>query len=129
MSGMKLAGPGMTVLAAGLAAVLLSTAAGAQKATPRGAKQYLASARELDRQALDGLRSPGGLSAARARVRASKADLGAALDTLGAAELSPAKTASIQRLLTAAATNKGRALRGSASRLGTSLQAALAQET
>jgi virginiamycin B lyase len=62
------------------------------------------------------------------QVQASQSDLAAALDTLGAAELPPDRTASIQRLLFAAAKSKARGLRGSASRLRTALEGALARE-
>jgi virginiamycin B lyase len=129
MRGMRLVRSAGFVLAAALAAVLVATAAGAHKADTRGAKEYLASVRARDREALSDLRSPAGLPAARMHIRASHADLGAALDTLGAAELPLDRTASIQRLLLAAATGKARALTGSATRLEVAVKVALGQET
>jgi virginiamycin B lyase len=111
-----------------LATALVASAAGSQQASPRGAKEHLASARERDRRALDALRSPQRLAAARTHARAAQAELGAALDTLGAAELPPDRTASIQRLLIAAAKVKGRGLSGSAARLRSALEAALSRE-
>jgi virginiamycin B lyase len=94
----------------------------------RGTKEYLASALRRDRQALNDLRSPAGLPAARTRIRASRADLAAALDTLGAAELPLDTTASIQRLLLAAAAGKARVLAGSAGRLEGAVKVALGRE-
>lgn len=129
MRVMRLARRGVVVLVAGTATVLAATAAGSQQAGPPGARAYLASARERDRLALVDLRSTSGLAAARTRVRASRADLAAALDTLGAAELPLDRTGSIQRLLLAAATGKARALASSAVRLRAAVAAALVQET
>ena len=59
----------------------------------------------------------------------SRADLAAALDTLGAAELPPDRTAAIQRLLIAAAAGKARALAGPAGELARAVRVALGQET
>ena len=117
------------LLAAGLAVVLVATAAGAREAGSRGAREYLASALQRERRALNDLRSPAGLQAARTGIRASRADLAAALDTLGAAELPPDGTAAIQRLLIAAAAGKARALTGPVDRLARAVRVALGQET
>jgi virginiamycin B lyase len=118
-------------------AVLAASAAGSQQARPRHAKEFLASARERDRRALTDLRSASGLQAAVARIRAAQQDLGAALDTLGAAELATETTATIRAQLMSAAGVKGRALAAPASRdpsvradrLAKAVRAALGLET
>ena len=51
MRGMRIARSGGLLLAAGLAIVLVATAAEAREADPRGAKEYLASALQRDRRA------------------------------------------------------------------------------
>jgi virginiamycin B lyase len=99
-----------------LSAVVVASAGGAQQARPRHAKEYLASALEGDRRALSDLRSPSGLEKALARIRASQRDLGAALDTLGAAELPAVTTGTIRGQLMSAVGVKGRALAAPASR-------------
>jgi virginiamycin B lyase len=119
----------VTAAALALAAVLVSAAAGSGEVPTRGAKEFLAASLERDRQALNDVRTADGVSAARTRMRISRADLGAALDTLGAAELPAETTASIQELLVSAAGLKGRALAGSRARLAAAVTAALAQET
>jgi len=105
--------------------------AAAPQAPARGAKEYLASARKNDEQALAALQARRPVSSALARLRASQADLAAALDTLGAAQLSPAATAAIRRQLVAAAKTKGRVLADQtvdASRVAAAARAALAAE-
>jgi virginiamycin B lyase len=97
-------------LLAGLVLVLAGGVAASSQASPRGAKEYLASARANDRQVLVALRSGRPIAAALARLRASRVDLAAALDTLGAAELEPGRTAEIRSRLVAAARIKGRVL-------------------
>jgi virginiamycin B lyase len=124
----RIASVRVTCAALGLAAVLVSGAAGSGLAPDRSAREYLASARARDRQALADLRTAAGLTPARTRVRASRADLGAALDTLGAAELPLDTTAAIQKLLLSAANAKGRGLNGSRAVLEKSVTAALALE-
>lgn len=92
-----------------LLAALAGAASGAQQASPRGAKEHLASVRRLDAQALgDVLRRR--LPAARSGIRASQAALAATLDTLGAAELASTTTATIRARLVAAAGAQRRAL-------------------
>jgi virginiamycin B lyase len=89
---------------AALVAMLLAALAGgasAAQAPASHAKDSLASARRFDAQALrDVLRRS--MPAARLRIRASQAALAASLDTLGAAELSPATTARIRARIVAA---------------------------
>src|SRR5262245_39846810 len=97
------------LLLVGVLLVFASGVAAAPQATPRGAKEYLASATQKDEQALAGLRSRP-ISAVLAQIRASQADLAAALDTLGAAELPSATTAEIRGRLVAAARLKGSVL-------------------
>jgi virginiamycin B lyase len=118
-------------LVAVLSAVLAASAAGSQPVRPRGAKEFVASAQERDKRALKDLRSPHGLRAALTRVRASKSDLGAALDTVGAAELAVETTSAITTHLMAAVIAKGRALHGPSSRdrLVVAIKVALAHET
>jgi virginiamycin B lyase len=111
--------------------VLTGLAAAAPSASPRAAKDYLASAQRNDRLALTTLRSGRPVSATLARVRASQADLAAALDTLGAAELPAAMTATIREQLVAAVRLKGRLLAGRAfdvRRIATAVGGALAAE-
>jgi len=93
-----------------LLVVLAGGVAAAARAPARGAKEYVASARQNDQRALAALRSGRPVSAVLARLRASGADLAAALDTLGAAELPAATAASIRSRLVAAARLKGRVL-------------------
>jgi virginiamycin B lyase len=120
-----------------LSAVLAGSAAGSQQVRPRHAKEFLTSALERDKRALNDLRSPSGLQAALARIRASQRDLGAALDTLGAAELPEETTAAIRAQLLAAASVKGRALAAPSSRdplvranrVARAVRAALGRET
>jgi virginiamycin B lyase len=119
------------LLFAGLVLVLAGGVAAAPQAAAPGAKEYLASARQKDEQALAALRSNRPLSAVLARLRASQADLAAALDTLGAAELSPSTTADIRRQLVAAARLKGRVLTpraSDASRVAGAVRGSLAAE-
>lgn len=104
-------------LVALLLGALVGSAVASQQAPVRGAKEFIASARLRDQRALDDLARQR-LLAAVARVRASQADLAAALDTLGAAELGSEQTASIRAELVAAARLKGRAL--AASKAGSS---------
>jgi virginiamycin B lyase len=111
--------------------VLAGTVAASPQAPPRAAKEYLASARQSDKQALAALRSGRPISSVLARLRASQADLAAALDTLGAAELSPAATAAIRSQLVSAVRLKGRVLaaRGAVtSKPATAIRGALAVE-
>ena len=120
-----------------LSAVLVATAGGSPQVRLPHAREFLASARKRDKQALNDLRSPRGLQAALARIRASQQDLAAALDTLGAAELPKETTAAIRAALTAAAGVKGRALAAPSSRdplvrgdrLARAVRAALDRET
>jgi virginiamycin B lyase len=128
MRGMSLATRGVAVLAAGLAIIVGTAAAGSRRDDARGAKEYLASARALDRQALSALRARADLAAAGTRVRAARAELAAALDTLGAAELPPERGGAIEQLLLGAATDNGRARVGSPARRGSAITAALAKE-
>jgi virginiamycin B lyase len=118
-------------LVAMLSLVLVASAAGSSPARPLGAKEFLARAQKLDRRALEDLRSPRGVRAARALLTSSQADLAAALDTLGAAELERTTTAAIQEQLLAAARAKREALRAPASRgrLQRGVRAALQHET
>lgn len=117
-----------------LVVVLVSALAGgvaAAQAPARGAKEYLGSARRNDQQALGALQAGRPISAALARLRVSQADLAAALDTLGAAELSPETTAAIRGQLVTAARLKGRVLAGratDANRIAAAVRGALAAE-
>jgi virginiamycin B lyase len=123
------------VKATALVLVALLLLAGGVAAAPqpsaRGVKEYVASARRNDEQALAALRSRRPISAVLARLRASQADLAAALDTLGAAELSPPKTAAIRVRLVAAARLKGGILAArtaDATRIAAAVRGALAAE-
>jgi virginiamycin B lyase len=128
MKGVRLARRAVALMAGGLTVVAVATAASHPPNGP-AAKEYLASARALDRQALNLLRSTSGLPAARMRVRSAHAALAAALDTLGAAQLPLEPTRSIERLLIGAASDNARALAGPAARAETAVAAALAKET
>ena len=97
-------------LVLGLLLVFAGSVAAAAQAPARAAKEYLAAARSNDEQALAAFGSGKPVSAALALLRASQADLAAALDTLGAAELSSETTAAIRGQLVAAAQLKGRVL-------------------
>jgi virginiamycin B lyase len=116
------------LLVSGLA---VAAVAGAASYQPNGAaaKDYLAAAQRHDRNALAALSSPTRLQAARISARAARTALAAALDTLGAAELSVETTRSIERLLIGAAADNGRALPGTAARLRAAVTAALAKQT
>jgi virginiamycin B lyase len=92
-----------------LLVVLVGNASGAQQASPRGAKEHLASARQLGERALGQVLRPS-LPTARSLLRALHAELAAALDTLGAAELSPTTTAAIRSRIVAAVRAERRAL-------------------
>jgi virginiamycin B lyase len=111
--------------------VLAGGVAASPQAPPRGAKDYLAAARGNDARALAALRAHRPVSAALARVRASQAQLAAALDTLGAAELPSGTTAEIRGHLLAAARLKGSLLAApkvAAGRVAAALRAALTAE-
>ncbi len=106
-------------------------AAASLQASPRGAKEYLASARQNDRLALASLLSGRPIATALVRVRASQARLAAALDTLGAAELPSSTTAEIRRRLVAAARLHGPVLAArfvDPVRAGDAIRGALAAE-
>jgi virginiamycin B lyase len=130
-------GRAVVALVGVLSAVLVASAAGSQRVGPQHAKDFLASALERDKRALNDLRSPSGLQPALARIRASRQDLGAALDTLGAAQLPEETTAAIRAELMAAAGVKGRALAAPSSRdplvrgsrLARAVRAAVGRET
>jgi virginiamycin B lyase len=128
MKGVGLGKHGAVLLVAGLTLVAVAGEASPQQKSA-AAKDYLAAAQRHDRQALDALRSPARLKAARTRARAARADLAAALDTLGAAELSVETTSAIQRLLIGAATDNGRAVGGTAGRLQAAVRVAITKET
>jgi virginiamycin B lyase len=125
---MSLLRSSVALVVGGLAMVAV---AGAASHHPNGAaaKDYLAAAQRHDRQALAALGSATGLQAARGRARAARGDLAAALDTLGAAELSIETTDAIERLLIGAAADNGRALAGTAARLQAAVKGALAKQT
>lgn len=114
-----------------ISAVLAAGPAASLRASPRAAKDFLASARALDKNALHDLRTPCGLRAALTRVRASQSDLRAALDTLGAAELGAVATLAIRGQMMAASRTKHRALRrpSPASQLFSAVTIALGHET
>jgi len=97
---------------AALVAVLLAALAGGASgatAPARHAKDSLASARKQETAALGDV-SGGKVPKALARLRASHAALAAALDTLGAAELSDSTTTAIRGQLVTAARAKSRAI-------------------
>jgi streptogramin lyase len=89
-------------------AVLAGGASGAS-APVRAAKDSLASARQQETRAVADL-GRGRMPAALAGLRTSSAAIAAALDTLGAAELPAATTATIRGRLVAAARAKSRAI-------------------
>ncbi len=105
-------------------------AASLQGGSP-GAKDFLASARARDENARRDLRVPSGLPSALARLRLSQRDLGAALDTLGAAELGEDATASVRGEIMAASRIKGYAVKqpNVPSKLSAAVRVALVHET
>lgn len=115
----------------GLVLVFAGGVAVAAQPPARGAKEYLASARQNDERALAALRSGRPASFVLARLRASQADLAAALDTLGAAELPPAASGEIRSRLVAASRLKGAVLAarsGDAGQLTRAIREALSAE-
>src|SRR5262249_8170884 len=82
-----------------------------------------------DQRAIGGLKSGRSLTSAESRIRAAQADLGAALDTLGATELAVETTTAIGKEITAAAGANGRALAASSrARMTAGVTAALGHE-
>ena len=113
-----------------ISAVLAAAGAAAQQVRSLSARQFLASARAHDQRALGDLRPARELASAERQIRAARLDLGAALDTLGAAELARETTAAIGKEITAAVGANGRALAApSRARMIMAVKAALGHES
>jgi len=123
----------VVAVAAGVATTLGASAAPTPP-KPVHARDFLAAARRADAEALRVARAEAGGTAPRAAVvslRVAKADLEAALDTVGAAELERSITAAIRTELAAAVGLHGRALAAGVprSRLTAAVAAAVRHET